>query len=631
MTANNTTNFGGNPVAYYTNADNISTGTVPSARVSGSYSGITNVGTLLGVAVTGNSNFDSGVLFVDGTNNRVGINNTTPDAALTVTGSANVSGDLTVTGNFIISGNVTSTGNTVSTGDFLPVSNGFNLGNTISRWDLFGVDIALSNTISISTINTTANGVFANNTTLVIGNSSVNASINSTAFSGTANNSTNLNGQPASFYVNGTNITTGTVAAARLPAANDTTQGAVIIVNSVSNTSITATASANNVKTAYDAAIAANTRAASAQTAATAAYTNAIAFSGNAAQAYTNAVTFASSATNISSGTVAAARLPAANDTTQGAVIIVNSISNTSITATAAANNVKTAYDAAISANTRAASAQTAATSAYSNAVTFASNGDNISSGTVASARLPAANDIAQGAVIIVNSVTSTSITATATANNVKTAYDAAIAANTRATSAQTAAVDAYSNAVTFASSATNITTGTLAAARLTGSYTGITGVGTLVGVAVTGNSNFDSGVLFIDGTNNRVGVNTTSPSVTLQISSNDAIFIPVGNTNQRPSGANGMLRYNGELNTFEGYANSAWGEVGGSGGGYYKGNLGAIGKSTNKDNIYRINSNTQSNNVTIAAGENALTAGPIVIAEGFNLTVEEGGRAVII
>jgi hypothetical protein len=59
--------------------------------------------------------------------------------------------------------------------------------------------------------------------------------------------------------------------------------------------------------------------------------------------------------------------------------------------------------------------------------------------------------------------------------------------------------------------------------------------------------------------------------------------------------------------------------------------NNGAIGNTTNKGNLYRINSNTQSNNITIADGENALTVGPMVISDGFNLTVSTGGRAVII
>ena len=68
-----------------------------------------------------------------------------------------------------------------------------------------------------------------------------------------------------------------------------------------------------------------------------------------------------------------------------------------------------------------------------------------------------------------------------------------------------------------------------------------------------------------------------------------------------------------------------------GTDGGYYKGNDGAIGNTVSKGNLYRINSNTQSNNITIAAGENALTVGPMVIDTGYNLTIAEGGRAVII
>lgn len=65
--------------------------------------------------------------------------------------------------------------------------------------------------------------------------------------------------------------------------------------------------------------------------------------------------------------------------------------------------------------------------------------------------------------------------------------------------------------------------------------------------------------------------------------------------------------------------------------GGYYKGNDGAIGSTNGRNNLYRVNSNTQSNNITIEAGENALTVGPLVIQSGFNLTVQTGGRAVII
>ena len=213
---------------------------------------------------------------------------------------------------------------------------------------------------------------------------------------------------------NGSNISTGTVDFARLPS-----------VDSVSNTSITLVPVANNVKTAYDAAITANTNAATA-----------LAAAGNA---YSNATTFAANATNISSGTVEFARLPT-----------VDSVNNTSITLVPVANNVKTAYDAAITANTNAATALAAAGNAYSNAVTYASNATNLSSGTVNSARLPSGNSTVAGAVVLVDSVSNTSTTAAASAASVKTAYDAAITANTNAQAASNAAGSAYTNAVSY-------------------------------------------------------------------------------------------------------------------------------------------------------------------------------------
>lgn len=67
------------------------------------------------------------------------------------------------------------------------------------------------------------------------------------------------------------------------------------------------------------------------------------------------------------------------------------------------------------------------------------------------------------------------------------------------------------------------------------------------------------------------------------------------------------------------------------SGGGYYKGNLGTKGDATNAGNLFRINSNNQSTNITISAGENALTCGPLSVASGNTLTIQEGGRAVIV
>jgi hypothetical protein len=46
LTVGNTINFNSQPASFYTNASNMSTGTLPSARIAGSYTGITAVGTL---------------------------------------------------------------------------------------------------------------------------------------------------------------------------------------------------------------------------------------------------------------------------------------------------------------------------------------------------------------------------------------------------------------------------------------------------------------------------------------------------------------------------------------------------------------------------------------------------------
>ena len=83
----------GQTVAFMVTGDANVSGTFTAASISA-----TNLTTTNFTVVTGNSNFDSGVLFVDGTNNRVGINNTTPDADLTVTGTANVSAAFRVGG-----------------------------------------------------------------------------------------------------------------------------------------------------------------------------------------------------------------------------------------------------------------------------------------------------------------------------------------------------------------------------------------------------------------------------------------------------------------------------------------------------------------------------------------------------
>ena len=83
-----------------------------------------------------------------------------------------------------------------------------------------------------------------------------------------------------------------------------------------------------------------------------------------------------------------------------------------------------------------------------------------------------------------------------------------------------------------------------------------------------SGDVNVDSGVLFVDVSENKIGVNQTSPDVSLDLGANtDAIHVPVGTTAQRPgSPVAGYFRYNTTTGGFEGYTD-AWGAIAGGGG----------------------------------------------------------------
>ena len=91
----------------------------------------------------------------------------------------------------------------------------------------------------------------------------------------------------------------------------------------------------------------------------------------------------------------------------------------------------------------------------------------------------------------------------------------------------------------------------------------------TFAAATFSGDVNVDSGVLFVDVSENRIGVNQTSPDVSLDLGANtDAIHVPVGTTAQRPgSPAAGYFRYNSTTGGFEGYTDE-WGAIAGGGGG---------------------------------------------------------------
>ena len=108
----------------FVNGDTTVNGTInvtsTAALGNTTITGFANVSTTVTIGTgftltSGNANFDSGVLFVDGTNNRVGVGNTTPGHVLSVTGTTNLAGAVTgittlAAGNTSITGFITATG-----------------------------------------------------------------------------------------------------------------------------------------------------------------------------------------------------------------------------------------------------------------------------------------------------------------------------------------------------------------------------------------------------------------------------------------------------------------------------------------------------------------------------------------
>jgi hypothetical protein len=64
---------------------------------------------------------------------------------------------------------------------------------------------------------------------------------------------------------------------------------------------------------------------------------------------------------------------------------------------------------------------------------------------------------------------------------------------------------------------------------------------------------------------------------------------------------------------------------------GYYAGNNGDKGNAAGLGDIFRVHSNTLTQNVTIYSGNNALAAGPITVASGRTLAIQTGARLAIV
>lgn len=324
-TANNANNLGGQLPSFYTNATNITTGTLPNARLSAQVVNTSGNFTLGGNVVLQGTNNQFTAGYTVGAN--VVVNTTTVAVGNATVYTNTTAGQISLSGATINATNYSGTAN-----------NANNLGgaapsayvNTTADYTVSGnINFTAAN-VNFINVNVGAN-VDVNTTSFFVGNTTVNTNItagqvsisgvtvNSTIYQGTANNANNLNGQSASFYTNATNITSGTLPDARLSSAIVNTSGAftlggaftfqanVTVGNStvnVATTNSSITINAGNTAVLNGSSLAVGNATSNA-------VVNTTGFFVNGAAIYTNA-------TNLTTGTLPDARLSAAVVNTSG-------------------------------------------------------------------------------------------------------------------------------------------------------------------------------------------------------------------------------------------------------------------------------------------------------------------------
>ncbi len=98
-------------------------------------------------------------------------------------------------------------------------------------------------------------------------------------------------------------------------------------------------------------------------------------------------------------------------------------------------------------------------------------------------------------------------------------------------------------------------------------------------------------------------------------------VYLPSGTTAERPtlSSSQQAIRYNTDLLSFEGWDGVSWSGLGG----------GATGGGTDK--VFQLNDQVVTADYTIPAGQNAMSAGPVTIADGVVVSVPDGSTWTII
>jgi hypothetical protein len=140
---------------------------------------------------------------------------------------------------------------------------------------------------------------------------------------------------------------------------------------------------------------------------------------------------------------------------------------------------------------------------------------------------------------------------------------------------------------------------------------------GTNVVNAITSFNNLDVGALAVLGALSVGGALTVGADA--EFNSTGAVKLPVGTTAQRPTGADGKIRFNSDTDSFEGYNGTEWGQLG----------SGATGGGG--DAVFVENGQNVTADYTIPSTKNAMSTGPITVDSGVSVTISSGSRWVVI
>lgn len=110
-----------------------------------------------------------------------------------------------------------------------------------------------------------------------------------------------------------------------------------------------------------------------------------------------------------------------------------------------------------------------------------------------------------------------------------------------------------------------------LSGGTMTGQLLSVVGSSSAPGIGFAGDTN--TGIYWVSADSFAVVVGgnvvmTFDSATYTQHNGTAAVKMPIGTTAQRPTGTNGLIRYNSDLNQFEGYSTGLWKPVGSGGGG---------------------------------------------------------------